>query len=563
MRILLYSPDNGVSRGFVPHLWMFLLESLTPPGHEVLLVDGNARAMDEGQLARFARRQGVGLVGIGSMTRMIAKAYRMADALREEGIPVVIGGPHVTEVPDEALGRNGGTRHADAVAVGEADETWSRIVEDAAKGELEDVYQQKPGSNEDIGKPDLGSYPDIPWDKMDLAQFNHIPRFMAPLMQRIGGGWRSFHLIPLETGRGCPYGCEFCTVTGFFGSTIRFRTNESVVSELLRLKARARRERGQVGVFFVDDNLAINIKRTKSLLRDIISANAQIPWVGQISANLLCDEELLDLIQESGGMWIFIGMESVDPVNLADVKKGFSRPSEYQDVLERLARRNIYAITSFIFGMDNDSPGVADRTLREIGSWPPGLPVFGQLTPFPATPLYERLEKAGRLERPRHWMEFAPFEMAHEPLRITIPEVRVEIERAWASSYNPERNAEALASISDKPVGYRIYHLVARLLFRCIYFPQTGRLSWARTFFQNRRAICGVVKDAVATWGPRWIPRRGSHDRRGREAERAPRAASMEMEYEQGRDIDPARGEPRPGGREPRRGQEEHSGNRL
>src|SRR4029079_14449904 len=140
MKILLYNPDNGVTRNFMPHLWMFLLQSLTPAGHEVLLIDGNARPMHEEDLARFVREQNVGLVGIGAMTRMIAKAYRMADAIRAAGVPVVMGGPHVTEVPDEALGRDGGPRHADAVALGEADETWAEIVQDAATGNLKEIY---------------------------------------------------------------------------------------------------------------------------------------------------------------------------------------------------------------------------------------------------------------------------------------------------------------------------------------------------------------------------------------------------------------------------------------
>src|SRR5215208_535119 len=140
MSILLYNPDNGVTRNFMPHLWMFLLKSLTPPEHEVLLIDGNARPMNEQQLVQFARQQQIGLVGIGAMTRMIARAYSFADALRAAGIPVVMGGPHVTELPAEALGRDGGPRHADAVALGEADETWPRIVEDAANKRLQDVY---------------------------------------------------------------------------------------------------------------------------------------------------------------------------------------------------------------------------------------------------------------------------------------------------------------------------------------------------------------------------------------------------------------------------------------
>ena len=121
MRILLYNPDNGVTRNFMPHLWMFLLKSLTPAGHEVVLIDGNAQPMDEQGIARFVLEQNIALVGIGAMTRMIAKAYRMADAIRAVGVPVVMGGPHVTEMADEALGRSGGPRHADAVALGEAE----------------------------------------------------------------------------------------------------------------------------------------------------------------------------------------------------------------------------------------------------------------------------------------------------------------------------------------------------------------------------------------------------------------------------------------------------------
>src|SRR5215203_4085045 len=475
MKILLYNPDNGITRNFMPHLWMFLLQSLTPKEHEVILIDGNAKAMSRPELVQFCKDENIGLVGIGAMTRMVARAYLVADALREAGIKVVMGGPHVTECPDEALGRDGGPRHADAVALGEADATWALIVEDAANGCLKDVYQPEVDEKGNDIKPSLQEYPHIPWESLDLEQFSLVPKFLRPVMSKFGAGWGKFFVVPIETGRGCPYGCEFCTVTGFFGDSIRFRTNESVVEELLRLKERARRERGQIAVFFIDDNLAINVKRTKSLLRDIIEAEAQLPWVAQISANLLRDEELVDLIAESGGKWVFIGMESIDPANMADVNKNFSKPGEYGAVLERLARRNVFAITSFIFGMDNDTAGVAERTVREIETWPPGLPVFGQLTPFPATPLYERLEKAGRLARPKHWLEFAPFVMAHAPLRMTIEEAKEETRRAWEASYSPARNAAAVEAMAGHELQYRISLLVARLFFRGIYFPQMTR----------------------------------------------------------------------------------------
>lgn len=499
MRILLYNPDNGVTRNFMPHLWMFLLQALTPSGHEVLLIDGNAQPMDEDGVARFVREHDIKLVGIGAMTRMIAKAYRVADAVRATGVPVVMGGPHVTEMADEALGRSGGPRHADAVALGEADETWPKIVEDAARGELKDLYAPV----DDFGqerKPTLQPYPSIPWDTINLDQFNLVPRIAKRMLQRLGAGWGTFRIIPVESGRGCPYGCEFCTVTGFFGDSIRFRTNQSVVDELLLLKARAQSEGGQIAVFFIDDNFAINVKRTKSLLRDIIAAGAQVNWVAQISANLLRDEELVDLIAASGGKWVFIGMESIDPANLASVNKGFNKPGEYAAVLERLAQRNVYAITSFIFGMDNDTPGVAERTLQEIRTWPPGLPIFGLLTPLPATPLYKRLEAAGRLTRPKHWQEFIPFEMAHTPLKMTIAQAHAEVRTGWASSYSAEAIKKAVDSIDKEPLGYRINIFLARICFRGIYFPQMGLFAWLKLISENRHTIFSLIGEAYAAW---------------------------------------------------------------
>jgi len=485
----------------MPHLWMFLLQSITPPGHEVILIDANARAMSVDEIVSFVRDKNIELVGIGAMTRMAEKAYRVADAIRLTGVPVVMGGPHVTEVPDEVLGRDGGPRHADAIALGEADETWPRIVEDAARNQLKEVYA--PVDERGIErKPSLQPYPEIPWESLDLDQFDFFPHILRPLLSRIGPRWRTLRIVPIESGRGCPYGCEFCTVTGFFGDSIRFRTNQSIVEELLKLKARAKAERGLITVFFVDDNFAINIKRTKSLLRDIIAADAQLPWTAQISANLLRDEELVDLIARSGGKMIFIGMESIDPVNLADVKKGFNKPGEYAPVLHRLFERNIYAVTSFIIGLDNDTPGVADRILEQIRTWPPGLPVFGQLTPFPSTPLYKRLQKDGRLLRPRHWLKFERYTMAHEPLKITMAQVHRELHHAWESSYNPERNAEAVRAMSDQPVGRRVFHFIMRLAFRAIYFPQTTKRSWLKVIYQNRNTVFSLGKEAIGTLLP-------------------------------------------------------------
>jgi len=154
----------------------------------------------------------------------------------------------------------------------------------------------------------------------------------------------------------------------------------------------------------------------------------------------------------------------------------------------------VYAITSFIFGMDNDTLGVAERTLKEIRTWPPGLPIFGLLTPLPATPLYKRLEVAGRLTRPKHWQEFIPFAMAHTPLKMSIEEAHNEVRIGWANAYSPGAIEKAVDSLNHKPLGYRINIFIARLCFRGIYFPQMGRFAWLKTILENRRTIFKLIR---------------------------------------------------------------------
>jgi len=275
------------------------------------------------------------------------------------------------------------------------------------------------------------------------------------------------------------------------------RRRSEVVNELLALKALARQQKGEIAVFFVDDNFAINPPRTKSLLHKIIAHNAQIPWVAQISMNLLRDEELLCLIAQSGGKWIFMGLESIDPENLKSVSKGFNKPAEYNSVLERLSRHNLYAITSFIFGMDGDRPGAAERTLEQIRSWPPVLPVFGLLTPYPATPLYDKLAAAGRLTRPRHWLDFKLFVMAHSPLGLSAEPSEAEVRQAREASYSPRAMTSALERLKDKPIADRITRLCSRRAFRGIYFPHLRRRDLARLVFENRGPIFAIVALAL------------------------------------------------------------------
>src|SRR5260370_7093044 len=144
--------------------------------------------------------------------------------------------------------------------------------------------------------------------------------------------------------------------------------------------------------------------------------------------------------------------------------------------------------------MDNDTPGVAERTLKEIRTWPPGLPIFVLMTALPATPLYKRLEAAGGLTRPKHWQEFIPFAMAHTPLKMTIEEAHAEVRAGWAQAYSPEAMAQAVDSLKDKPLGYRINIFIARMCFRGIYFPQMGPLSSLKLIYQNPRTIFSLLR---------------------------------------------------------------------
>jgi hypothetical protein len=147
--------------------------------------------------------------------------------------------------------------------------------------------------------------------------------------------------------------------------------------------------------------------------------------------------------------------------------------------------------------MDNDTVGVAERTLQQVRTWPPGLPIFGLLTPLPATPLYKRLEAAGRLTRRKHWRDFVPFTMAHTPLKMSIEEAHNEVRYGWDHSYSPEALAHAVDLLDDQPLGYRINIFLARLCFRGIYFPMMNKLAWVKVIAQNWRTIFKLTREAV------------------------------------------------------------------
>ncbi len=489
MKIFLYNPDDGASYNFIPHLWMFLLKALVSDEYEVVVADRKIQKMKEKEIADFVSDNNFDLVGIGAMTRMISKAYLVADEIRKRNIKVVMGGPHVSVLPEEGL------KHADSIAIGESDDFWGDIIRDAETGKLKKIYKNPVDENGVEKKPDLSNYPVIKWDELDLDGFSSIPGVLKPVLKHFARGWENFFVIPIETQRGCPYGCEFCTVTRFFGSKIRYRSNENILEELEHIKNIERDGRGHVGVVFVDDNFAINRKRTKELLNEMIKRGIDVNYFAQISINLLRDDELVELLSKSGCKMIFVGLESVDEESLKSVHKIQNKPEDYREIMEKLVDKNIFVVASFIFGFDSDHVGVAEKTFKHIESWPPVLPVFGQLTPYPGTPLYEKLLSEGRLERPQHWLEVKPFIMAHKPLKVSDEDVHIELKRAWELCYSPDINKKSMEKIKDKNGGFQIFHLITRLMFRGIYYPQRSNLKWLDVLFKNRSSIFFLWKN--------------------------------------------------------------------
>jgi hypothetical protein len=147
--------------------------------------------------------------------------------------------------------------------------------------------------------------------------------------------------------------------------------------------------------------------------------------------------------------------------------------------------------------MDGDQPGVAARTSEAIESWPPGLPVFGLLTPYPATPLYDRLRNENRLTRPQHWLDFRPFRMAFTPRNMSIEQAESEVRQAWTRSYDAAAVAKALSRIAHRPYKERAVLLFTRLLFRGIYFPQMRKRHWIKVLFSYRRSIIQILREGI------------------------------------------------------------------
>jgi radical SAM superfamily enzyme YgiQ (UPF0313 family) len=339
----------------MPCLGLLKVAALTPADWQVCIIDEKVERLDLDQEAD--------LVGITAMTTTVARGYEIAAHFRRRGCKVVMGGMHVSCLPEEALA------HCDSVVVGEAEVLWPALLGDFDHHALRPVYRHE------NGLPPLANLPRPDWEL--YRPKNYI----------------SAHFV--ETTRGCPIDCEFCAVTSAFGGKYRNRPLEEVLAELRGLRPFEGWLTLKRCVFFVDDNIISNRAYARELLRRL--ADYRLNWFGQASVNIANDPELLKLCQQSGCIGLFIGFESLSPATLQAVGKRVNQPERYLEVVHKLHDHGIGIDGSFVFGFDTDDAGVFDRTLDFVTQAKIEVVYFSILTPYPGTRLHRRLTQEGRM----------------------------------------------------------------------------------------------------------------------------------------------------------------------
>ncbi len=417
MRIALINPIARRTQGYhtigskIPQLGLQVLAELTPREHHVDLIDeifGN-ECTD-----RVIRRGNYDLVGVTSYTSGATRAYEIAAQCRAENIPCIIGGPHASAIPEEAI------QHFDSVAIGECDEIYPRILADAAAGRLQRFYH--------------GSLPDL-----ESTGFGRARQDLQPINGQ-------YDVSAIQTSRGCPVGCEYCSVTKFNGAPIRRRRMEDVIDEWFKTT--------KPFVFVVDDNFFGVGERhalwAKDLLRRIIaeghrrspiaSAMRRFPrvrrtlgfaprlWFSQTTINMGDDPEGLSLAHESGCVGMLVGFETFNSENLKDFHKGINRKNleRYQTLVRGFQRHGISVFGGFIIGADADDRNTVAATALQAVQVGIDTIQITNLTPLPGTKMYDRYLAEGRIfatNYPRDWERFTFVETVYHPKNMTAEEL--------------------------------------------------------------------------------------------------------------------------------------------
>lgn len=373
-----------------PPLTFPTLAAYTPPVHSVIMIDERMEKIDFDIPCD--------LVGITAITCEATRAYEIADEFRKREVAVVLGGPHVSMLPNEAK------NHADSVVIGEAEESWPRLLNDFEKGELKPFYQQ--------------THP------TDLRTLLHPDMSLLSCRTFFGGVYSS---------RGCPIGCKFCHISNTKdGRIFRKRPIEEVVQEIRESRKRI--------IMFYDASMTIDVEHTKELFRALRGLHKRFLCLGNIDI-LGEDDDLLRLAREAGVIQWAVGFESVSQESLSELWKKTNKVANYIKTIEKIHAYKMLVRGFFVFGFDHDNKDIFDKTAEFVQMSHLDAANFGMLTPLPGTPLFKNLEQQQRILT-TEWEKYG----FHRPVVFQPKELtEMELINGYKKSYREYYNWHAIA----------------------------------------------------------------------------------------------------------------------
>jgi anaerobic magnesium-protoporphyrin IX monomethyl ester cyclase len=377
--------------------------ALQAKGHDVAIYVPDLDPIDWGDI------YSADIVGFSSTTSTVTQAYESADDLRDRGIPTIIGGPHVTFMADEGL------QHADYVARGEGGEQLMlELVEALQGGRSPDSilglsYRRDDVVHHNPLRPPVADLDTLPFPDLSLIR-----------------GSERISSTPIMTSWGCPFDCNFCSVTAMFGKKYRFRSPQNVVAELKQKKPKQ--------VFFYDDNFAANRKRLKILLQMIIDEGLRFGWSAQVRTDVARDPELLDLMRRAGCWMVYLGLESVDQATL----DSYAKSQSVDDIVFAIKTLHEHGIKShgmFVLGADSDSRCVVRDTVDFALKHKIDTVMLNILTPLPGTPLFDEMDRQGRIFDKR-WQLYDALHVVYTPKNMTPYELQREAIAGYMRFYS-------------------------------------------------------------------------------------------------------------------------------
>jgi len=405
----------------MPRLGLPILGTLLKnEGHEVELIMGSRRDISLSHISN------ADLVAISTTTSTVVEAYHLADFARSQGKPVIMGGAHVTFLPEEAL------EHCDYVCRGEADLTFTQLVACIECGEAP-VNIPGVSFRNDEG---IVHNPQPDWVDINRVPFPDLSLFKGLKMST----------YPVATSRGCPFDCTFCSVTSMFGRKYRCLNTEAVLEELVPYKGKK--------VFFIDDNFTANPRHSKELMREMIKRNIKPSWwCAQVRTDAARDEELLQLMRDSGCRTVFVGLESVNPKTLAS----YNKKQDVEDIEYCIRRFHDFGIMvhgMFVFGADDDTVETIEDTLAFARRNRIDTVQFMILTPLPGSRTFDELVEADRLLS-RDWNLYDAHHVVFQPTLMTPYELQTATISAFKRFYSFGSIFQNISITGFQSAGFR------------------------------------------------------------------------------------------------------------